>query len=104
MEERDERRGERRKAGCKLTAGLDTETEKLCERDKSCIKECYKDMILTAGLPAILSALLSDIQRAYVPAGSSMQLRPAHARRRRTNPHAAAAVACAPPAGDPNGV
>jgi hypothetical protein len=29
---RDERR--ERRSGCKLTAGLDTRTKKLCERDK----------------------------------------------------------------------
>jgi hypothetical protein len=29
-----QRRGERRESGCKLTAGLDTRTKKLCERDK----------------------------------------------------------------------
>jgi len=30
----EEKRGERREAGCKLTASLDTITKKLCERDK----------------------------------------------------------------------
>jgi len=31
---REERRGERGEAGCKLTAGFDTRTKKTCERDK----------------------------------------------------------------------
>jgi hypothetical protein len=31
---REERRGERREAGCKVTTGLGTRTEKLCENDK----------------------------------------------------------------------
>jgi hypothetical protein len=34
VEEREEKQGERGEAGCKITASLDTETKKLCERDK----------------------------------------------------------------------
>jgi hypothetical protein len=34
VDERDERRGERREVGYTFTAGVDTRTNKLCEIDK----------------------------------------------------------------------